>query len=108
MVGGWSPRLLWDSRVTATAPVFLPGGSHGQRSLVATVHGVTDESDRTEPLKKKTQAKIPLFHSTILLILQFSHSIISDSLRPHRLQYTRLPCPSRTPGACTNSCPLSW
>lgn len=53
MVGGWSPRLLWDSRVTATAPVFLPGGSHGQRSLVATVHGVTDESDRTEPLKKK-------------------------------------------------------
>ena len=29
-------------------------------------------------------------------------------LRPHGLQYTRLPCPSPTPGAYSNSCPLSW
>ena len=40
--------------------------------------------------------------------LQFSHSVISDSLRPHGLQHARLPCPSLTPGACSNSCPLSW
>ena len=26
----------------------------------------------------------------------------------HRLQHTRLPCPSPTPGACSNSCPSSW
>ena len=31
--------------------------------------------------------------------IQFSHSIVSDSLRPHGLQHTRLPCPSPTPGA---------
>ena len=37
----------------------------------------------------------------------FSHSVVSDSLRPHGLQHTRLPCPSPTPGACSNSCPLS-
>ena len=36
---------------------------------------------------------------------QFSCSVISDSLRPHWLQHTRLPCPSPTPGACSNSCP---
>ena len=36
-----------------------------------------------------------------------SHSVVSDSLRPHGLQYARLPCPSPTPGACSNSCPLS-
>ena len=30
-----------------------------------------------------------------------------NSLRPHRLQHARLPCPSPTPGACSNSCPLS-
>ena len=30
---------------------------------------------------------------------------MSDSLLPHRLQHTRLPCPSPTPGACSNSCP---
>ena len=36
-----------------------------------------------------------------------SHSVMSNSLRPHGEQHTRLPCPSSTPGACSNSCPLS-
>ena len=31
-----------------------------------------------------------------------------DSLRPRGLQHARLPCPSPTPGACTNSYPLNW
>ena len=31
----------------------------------------------------------------------FSHSVISNSLRPHGLQHTRLPCPSESPGACS-------
>ena len=39
--------------------------------------------------------------------LLFSHSVMSDSLWPHGLQHTRLPCPSPSPGACSNSCPLS-
>ena len=39
---------------------------------------------------------------------QFSHSVMSDSFRPHGLQHTRLPCPSPTPRVCSNSCPLSW
>ena len=40
---------------------------------------------------------------------QFScHSVVSDSLRPHGLHHIRLPCPSPTPRACSNSCPLSW
>ena len=33
---------------------------------------------------------------------------MSDSLRPHGLQHTRLPCPSLSPRVCSNSCPLSW
>ena len=33
---------------------------------------------------------------------------MSDSLWPHGLQHTRLPCPSISPGVCSNSCPLSW
>ena len=37
--------------------------------------------------------------------VQFSHSVISDSLTPHGLQHARLPCPSPTPGACSNSYP---
>ena len=41
-------------------------------------------------------------------VSQFSHSVVSDSLRHHGLQHASLPCPSPTPGACSNSCPLSW
>ena len=37
--------------------------------------------------------------------VQFSCSVVFDSLRPHGLQHTRLPCPSPTPGACSDSCP---
>ena len=42
------------------------------------------------------------------IAVQFSHSGVSDSLRPHELQHARLPCPSPVPGACSNSCLLSW
>ena len=42
------------------------------------------------------------------LVLLFSLSIVSDSLWPHRLQNARLPCPSLSPGVCSNSCLLSW
>ena len=41
-------------------------------------------------------------------ILQFSRSVVSDSLWPHGWQHTRLPCPSPAPGACPNSCPSRW
>ena len=37
----------------------------------------------------------------------FSHSVMSDSLWPHGLQHARLPRPSQSPGACSNSCPLN-
>ena len=39
--------------------------------------------------------------------VQFSHSVMFDSLRPHRLQHARLPCPSPTPRNGSNSCTLS-
>ena len=39
--------------------------------------------------------------------VQFSHSVMSDSLRSHESQHTRPPCPSPTPGVYPNSCPLS-
>ena len=38
--------------------------------------------------------------------VQFSHSVVSNSLRPHELQYARPPCPSPTPGVHSNSSPL--
>ena len=40
-------------------------------------------------------------------VLLFSCSVVSDSLRPHGLQHARLLCPSPSPRACSNSCPLN-
>ena len=39
--------------------------------------------------------------------IMFSCSVVSDSLQPNGLQHTRLPCPSLSPGVCSNSCQLS-
>ena len=44
------------------------------------------------------------FHSPSV---QFSRSVVSDSLWPHELQHARPPCPSPTPKVYPNSCPLS-
>ena len=41
-------------------------------------------------------------------VSQFNHSVVSNSLQLHRLQHARLPCPSPSPGACSNSCLSSW
>ena len=49
-----------------------------------------------------------LYRSAKYTSAQFSCSVVSDSLWSHGLQHARLPCPSPTPGACSNSCPLSW
>ena len=48
-------------------------------------------------------AWISLWSSSV----QFSHSVVSNSLRPHESQHTRPPCPSPTPGVHSNSCPSS-
>ena len=48
-----------------------------------------------------------VIHISTLFSVQFSCSIMSDSLWPHGLQHTKLPCPSTTPGTYSNSCPLS-
>ena len=45
--------------------------------------------------------------SCLWISVQFSHSVVSNSLRPHGLQHTRPPCPSPTPGAYSNSRPSS-
>ena len=40
--------------------------------------------------------------------VQFSHSVMSNALRPHEPQHTRPPCPSPTPRVHPNPCPFSW
>ena len=44
---------------------------------------------------------------SVISSVQFSHSVVSDSLRPHELQHARPPCPSPTPGVHPDSRPSS-
>ena len=58
-------------------------------------------------LKLHTQKKTKIMASGPISSVQFSCSVVSDSLRPHELQHARPPCPSPTPGVYPNPFPLS-
>ena len=67
-----------------------------------------------EPLLPSTMLPLkynPMWqpHTTLISLnsVQFSHSVVSDSLRPHELQHARPPWPAPTPRVYSNSCPLS-
>ena len=83
----------------AIPPVSLPGESRGQRSLVCypSSWGHT-ESDMTERLS--TRARNSAYFAWLLLLLQIA-SVVSNSMRPHRRQPTRLPRPWDSPGKNT-------
>ena len=52
--------------------------------------------------------QLPIWHLTFhVSSVQFSHSLVSNTLKPHGLQHARLPCPSPAPRAYSNSCPSS-
>ena len=92
----------------------------------AAVHGVTQSWTRLSDYTTKYNSnlwgpKIYILQASWLVLciwelednseymssVQFSCSVVSDSLRPHELQHARPPCPSPTPGVYPNSCPLS-
>jgi len=52
--------------------------------------------------------QLKISHAKANTSIQFSHSVMSDSLGPHGLQHTRPPGLSPTPGVYSNSCLLSW
>ena len=49
-----------------------------------------------------------LMVQSLLSSVQFSRSVVSDSMRPHEPQHARPPCPSPTPGVHPKPCPLNW
>ena len=86
----WNFQELW-------VPAILRKKNSIESWIVPMALNILYVSDRTKK-----------FSSTLLgSSLQFSRSVVSDSLWPHRLQHIRLPCPSPTPWSYSNSCPLS-
>ena len=61
-----------------------------------------------EPQSCWKNMPIPNSFCYVVCSVQFSHSVMSDSLQPHELQHTRVRCSSPPPGAWANSCPSSW
>ena len=73
--------------------------------------GQWQSSGQAEAAASLSRWFMPLFPAEVErglhLLLLFSCSVLSDSLRPHELQHDRLPCASLSPRVCSNPCPLS-
>ena len=81
----------------------------------AAIHGVAKSrtwlSDWTElnwTYMQVRQQQLELDMEQQFSSVHFNHSVMSNSLQPHKLQHARPPCPSPAPRVYTNQCPLSW
>ena len=107
--------LTWDygkDRVPFTSDDKPSGGArtyYSAEDFDTEKYTVSNTFDRSLNLQQLYDGKYTLNMQNIDILssVQFSRSFVSDSLRPRRLQHSRLPCLSPTPRACSNSCPSS-
>ena len=87
---------------------LLPFHTRGLTLVLPQLAGLSTSLDS---VRLFTKHFVQIMHTShllgdyILARVQFSRSVVADSLRPHELQRTRPPCPSPTPGVYSNSCP---
>ena len=121
---GSSVHGISQTRITEWVAMAFSWGSSQPRDVLTHISYIPGGFFTAEPPGKPTTKKSPgpnvftdEFYQyfkgggTLNLIIssvQFSRSAVSDSLRPHELQHARPPCPTPTPRAYPNSCPLSW
>ena len=92
----WVRKIPWRREWQPT-PVFLPGESHGQKSLVGYSLWVT-----------KSQTQLSSGHCAVLCCAVVQSPSLSSSLGPHGLQHTRRPCSPPPPRVCPRSCLSPW
>ena len=85
----------WGTMETVTDFIFLG-------SKITADGECSHEIKKHLPLERKTMTNLAQFSS-----VQFSCSVVSNSLWPHESQHARPPCPSPTPRVYPNPCPLS-
>ena len=83
-------------QIQETRQSYLSGEALSNRNMLVTSVILIFNSHILRGLKRWNKVSV-----------QFSHSVVSDSSRPHEPQHTRPPCPSPTPGVYSNPCPLS-
>ena len=79
--------------------------AESKEELKSLLMKVKEENEKAS-LKLNIQ-KTKIMTSSPMSSVQFSRSVVSDSLRPHESQHARPPCPSPSPGVHSNSCPSS-
>ena len=84
---------------------MIPPLVESEEELKSLLMKVKEESEKAG-LKHNIQ-KIKIMVSGPISSVQFSHSVMSNSLRPHELQHASPPCPSPTPGVYSNTCSMS-
>ena len=82
--------------------VRLAGGSHCCEHLQSLSFLIYKVELRFHLWRKSGRTEFLSLKGLSLPSVQFSHSVVSNSLRSHELQHTRLSCPSPVPGACSN------
>ena len=80
----------------------------GLPSVIMRHHEVTEQG--SSPASHRVCHSFMQAHGRVSRFssVQFSCSVVSNSLQPHELQHTRPLCPSPTPGVHPNPCPSSW
>ena len=94
-------RNISDLRYADDTPLM----AESEEELKSLLMKMKEESEKID-LKLNIQ-KTKIMTSSPISSVQFSHSVMSNSLRPHELKHARLPCPSTTPGVHSNSRPSS-
>ena len=87
---------VFSSKLIQTGKPLDLGGSNTLETYVSKLEPKPVNASKVQKSKSKYSS------------VQFSHSVVSDSLRPHESLQARPPCPSPTPGVYPNSCPSSW
>ena len=107
--------IVWT---TGPASLLCPRDSPGRNTGVG-CHALLQRIFLTKGLNQRVLHLLPWEAGSLTLAppgkpilclssVQFSSSVVSDSLQPHKFQHARPPCPSPTPRVHANSCPSSW
>ena len=108
---------MWRASLEKTLMLQNIGSKRRRQQRIRWFDSITDSMDRSLSKLWELAVDREAWHATVPGVAksqtwlsdwtELSHSVVSDSLKPHGLQNARPPCPSPTPRACSNSCPLS-